>query len=201
MSARSFKPYVMAIVGSPRSTGNTSHLVDVAITELERHDVRCEKILLGDYRILPCEGHDECEEFAACPQEDDTTALLDKVYSADGLILATPVYYEDVSGQMKLFIDRNCFNNYHEVWLQAKSIGLIAVAESTGLDETIDSLRRFVSLSSNSRAKPLSASGFAYRIGDAAENGSLVASVKQMAHEMATTLVDVGVDRSRRHGV
>jgi len=72
------------IVGSPRSNGNTSHLVDVAI------------------------------------------ALLDEMYPAEGLIPATPVYYEDVSGQTKLFIDRNWFNNCHEIWLKAKSIGLIA---------------------------------------------------------------------------
>jgi len=201
VSAVMHQPHVMAIVGSPRSNGNTSYLVDVAIEELERHGVRCEKILIADYRVLPCEGHDECEEFSACPLDDDAGPLLDKMYAAEGLILASPVYYEDVSGQMKLFIDRNCFNNYHEIWLKAKSIGLIAVAESTGLDETIDSLRRFVSLSSNSRAKPLSASGFAHRVGDAAENDSLVAAVKQMAHEMATTLVDAGTDKSRRHGV
>ncbi len=94
------------------------------------------------------------------------------MYGADGLILATPVYYEDVSGQMKVFIDRNCFNNYHEVWLQARSVGLIAVAESTGLDEAIDSLRRFVALSSDKKVKPLSVTGLAYREGDAAGNAA-----------------------------
>ena len=192
------RPRVVAYVGSPRSDGNTSYLVDIALAELERHGVRCEKIMIGDFRVLPCQGHDECEVFSACPLDDDAGPLLEKMYAADGLILASPVYYEDVSGQLKLLIDRNCFNNYHEVWLQAKTIGLIAVGESTGLDETIDSLRRFVSLSSNSSIKPLAASGFAHRIGDAAGNGPLIASVKQMAHEMALVLVDAGAGGRRR---
>jgi len=184
------RPYVMAIVGSPRANGNTSYLVDAAVNELEQRAVRCEKVMLADYHILPCEGHDECEDLAACPLDDEAAPILEKMYAADGLILATPVYYEDVSGQMKVFIDRNCFNNYHEIWLKAKTVGLIAVAESTGLDETVDSLRRFVSLSSNTRLKPLSATGFAYRVGDAAGNEALVASVRRLAREMASALLD-----------
>jgi multimeric flavodoxin WrbA len=179
---------VVAVVGSPRAAGNTSYLVDVALDELASRGLAVEKIMLSEHRVLPCEGHDQCQELAACPLDDDAATLLERMYRADGLILATPVYYEDVSGQMKVFIDRNCFNNYHEVWLFARSVGLIAVAESTGLDDTIDSLRRFVALSSDKKVKPLSVTGFAYREGDAAGNATLVAAVRDMALTMATAL-------------
>jgi len=181
-------PVVVAVVGSPRPAGNTSHLVDVALDELAARGLAVEKIMLTDYHVLPCEGHDGCESLAACPLDDDATALLERVYRADGLILATPVYYEDVSGQMKVFIDRNCFNNYHEIWLSARSVGLIAVAESTGLDDTIDSLRRFVALSSDKKVKPLSVTGLAYREGDAEKNAALVSAVREMATAMAAAL-------------
>jgi multimeric flavodoxin WrbA len=179
---------VVAVVGSPRAAGNTSYLVDVALDELARAGFAVEKIMLSEYRVLPCEGHDDCEDLSVCPLDDDAGAILERMYEADGLILATPVYYEDVSGQMKVFIDRNCFNNYHEVWLQARSVGLIAVAESTGVDEAIDSLRRFVALSSDKKVKPLSVTGLAYRAGDAAGNGPLIAAVRDMAHAMAGAL-------------
>ena len=89
---------------------------------------------------------------------------------------------------MKVFIDRNCFNNYHEIWLSARSVGLIAVAESTGLDDTIDSLRRFVALSSDKKVKPLSVTGLAYREGDAEKNAALVSAVREMATAMAVAL-------------
>ena len=148
----------MAVVGSPRATGNTSYLVDVALDELARRGVAVEKITLGEHRILPCEGHDDCADFGACPLNDEAGPILERVYAADGLIFATPVYYENVSGQMKLFIDRNCFNNYHEIWLRARAVGLIAVAESTGLDDAIDGLRRYVSLACDKKIKPLSVS-------------------------------------------
>jgi multimeric flavodoxin WrbA len=182
------RPSVVAVVGSPRVAGNTSYLVDVALDELVRAGLAVEKIMLSEYRVLPCEGHDDCEDLPVCPLDDDAGAILERMYAADGLILATPVYYEDVSGQMKVFIDRNCFNNYHEVWLQARSVGLIAVAESTGVDEAVDSLRRFVALSSDKKVKPLSVTGLAYRAGDAAGNGPLIAAVRDMARAMAAAL-------------
>ncbi len=154
-------PTVVAVCGSPRADGNSSHLVDVAIAELERSGLHCEKVMIGEHRIQPCEGHDDCADLAVCPLDDDACALLDRVYAADGLLFATPVYYEDMSAQLKLFIDRNCFNNYHGTWLSARSVGLIAVAESTGLDETIAGLERYIALASQKRIKPLSTSGMA----------------------------------------
>jgi multimeric flavodoxin WrbA len=198
VAAKGEDPFVIAIVGSPRADGNSSYLVDVAVAELERRGVRCEKALLGDYHIGACEGHDDCGDLSVCPLDDDAVRLLERMYAADGVILATPVYYEDVSGQMKIFIDRNCFNNYHEVWLQARSVGLIAVAESTGMDEAVDSLRRFVALSSDKKVKPLSVTGLAYREGDAAGNAPLVAGVRDMARAMAAALsAEVAPDQAR----
>jgi len=181
-------PVVVAIVGSPRRHGNSSFLADVALDELARRGAAVERIVLAEHRVLPCAGHDECEDFAACPHDDDAAGLLERMYAADGLILATPVYYENVAGQMKVFLDRSCFNNYHEVWLRARAVGLIAVAESTGLDDALDALRRFVALASDHRVKPLAVSGRAYREGDAERNSALVGEVRAMAVTMAATL-------------
>jgi multimeric flavodoxin WrbA len=177
-------PSVVCVVGSPRVTGNSSYLVDVAIEEFERRGARCEKLMLADYRILPCEGHDDCAELPACPLEDDMPRLLQKVYDADLVVFASPSYYEDVSGQMKIFIDRNCHHYNHEVWLKARAVGLIAVAESTGLGKVAGTLRRYVAFSSNGSLKPVVACGLAAKIGDAASNERLMADVRRMAGTM-----------------
>ena len=60
---------------------------------------------------------------------DDATRVLDQVYAADGLNLASPVYYENVSSQMKAFIDRNVFRYYHDEWLMTKIVGKMAVVD------------------------------------------------------------------------
>jgi multimeric flavodoxin WrbA len=184
VSDASTNPSAACVVGSPRAAGNTSYLVDVAIDESERRGARCEKLMLVDFRILPCEGHDDCAELPACPLADDMPLLLRKVYGADLVLLASPSYYEDVTGQMKVFIDRNCHNYNHEVWLKARAVGLIAVAESTGLGRVVETLRRYVAFSSDGRLKPLVACGLASRIGDAANNAKLSAAVRRLAAAM-----------------
>lgn len=184
MSDAGAGPSVVCVVGSPRAAGNSSYLVDVAIEEFERRGGRCEKLMLADYRVLPCEGHDDCAELPACPLEDDMPKLLQKVYEADLVVFASPSYYEDVSGQMKVFIDRNCHNYNHEVRLKARAVGLIAVAESTGLGKVAGALRRYVAFSSDSRLKPAVACGLASKIGDAARNDKLIADVRRMAATM-----------------
>ena len=193
LDARLQKPSVVCVVGSPRAAGNTATLVDAAIAEFVRHGASCEKVMLADYRIMPCEGHDNCAELSACPLDDDAPFLLDKVYSADLVVFATPVYYEDVSGQMKVFIDRNCHNYSHEIWLKAKSVGLIAVAESSGLDETIATLRRYVAFSTNGRLQPFVVTGKAAKLGDAARDTELLAAVKKMA---AAMMAEFGTQRA-----
>ena len=120
-------PLVVAVVGSPRPHGNTSIIVAVALEELARRGIRVEKILLGERRVAGCQGHDDCAERSACPLGDDAADILDVVYAADGLILATPVYYENVSAQMKAFMDRNVFRYAHDEWLRAQVVGLVAV--------------------------------------------------------------------------
>ena len=183
------KPAVVAVVGSPRPTGNTAWAVDTALAELERRGVSCEKLNLCEYRIYPCLGHDDCAFLPACPLEDDADRVLDKVYAADGLILATPVYYEDVSAQMKTFIDRNYRRYEHGQLLEPKVVGLIVVAASSGIEDTVAALKRFLALSSKEPLPVEVASGEASALGEASSSPQLRAAVTQMAARMADRLL------------
>jgi multimeric flavodoxin WrbA len=168
--------------------GNTAALADIDLTELERRGARCEKIMLGSFLVLPCEGHGDCARRAACARADDNPAILDKVYAADGLILASPVYYEDVSALMKIFIDRNYSKYEHGSQLAPKALGLIAVAAETGLAETIAARERFVALSSAAPIPAFTLAALVERPGDAVANEELVAEVKHLAEQMAAEL-------------
>jgi multimeric flavodoxin WrbA len=181
-------PRVVAIVGSPRANGNTSGLVDIILEELGRHGADCEKLSLGDYTILPCEAHDNCAELPRCVLDDDADRVLDALYAADAVVLATPVYYEDVSAQMKLLIDRSYHRYNQDELLAPAAIGLVAVAAETGLQETIDALRRFVALSSRGPVKTFELTGLADKAGEALGNGELVEGARRMAHQIAAEL-------------
>ena len=179
---------MVAVVGSPRPRGNTALLVDVALEELARHGVRGARIMLGAQRVAGCLGHDDCADRAACPLPDDAGDILDAVYAADGLILATPVYYENVSAQMKAFMDRNVFRYAHGEWLPARVVGLVAVTAETGLDETLAALRRYVVLSTDHDVPIVTVTGFADTAGSAAQDAKLIAAARRLGAQMAEVL-------------
>jgi len=137
---------VLAIVGSPHTSGNTSYLVDEALKEIKAQGIDTEKIVLGECVVNPCLGHEECGTFPVCKIKDDAPGIIKKFNEADGVILASPVYFYDVTAQMKAFIDRNFFTFTHEGKRKAKYAGLIAIGGGGGADETIATLKRFVGL-------------------------------------------------------
>ncbi|MFC1937547.1 flavodoxin family protein [Chloroflexota bacterium] len=138
---------ILAIVGSPRLEGNTNYLVDKALAEAARMGAGTEKLVLSEYDVKPCLGHENCSTFATCLQEDDTAWILDRFCQVDGVILATPVYYYNVSAQMKAFIDRNYFLYKHGRKSRARAVGIIVVAGGNGIEDTLHTLRQFIALS------------------------------------------------------
>jgi len=137
---------VVAIVGSPHPDGNTSYLVDEALKELASRGIETEKISLAECAIAPCQGHDKCGTFKVCKIKDDGPAVIQKFNAADAVILASPVYFGDVTAQMKAFIDRNFFTFIHDGRKKAKYAGLIAIGGGGGAEETAATLKRFAGL-------------------------------------------------------
>ncbi len=186
MPARSQQgPLAVAVVGSPRAHGNTILLVDEVLGELGRHGFRCEKHLLGERRIAACLGHEDCADLPSCTLADDAAEVLERAYAADVLILATPVYYENVSAQMKAFIDRNVFRYAHDQWLRARAVGLVAVTAETGLQDALDALRRYVALSTDGEVAVLALGGYADTVGAAAADAELLAAARQLGADLA----------------
>jgi multimeric flavodoxin WrbA len=137
---------VVAIVGSPHIDGNTSYLAGEALKEIAKQGIETEKIVLGEYKIGPCQGHRECHTFKVCRVKDDAPGIIAKFNGADGVILASPVYFYDVTAQMKTFIDRNFFTFTHDGKKKASYAGLIALGGGGGADETIATLKRFAGM-------------------------------------------------------
>jgi multimeric flavodoxin WrbA len=185
-------PKVVAVIGSPRRRGNTATLVEAALEELERGGCECTRIVLADKRVEFCSGHVYCGQ-RACPHDDDMAGILEQVYAADGVLLATPIYYENVSGQMKTFMDRNATRYYRERWLTAKVVGLIAVAAESGADDTLAAMRRYVAFSNPEELPVVALGGCADKPGEAAHDAELMAKARELGRSMVALL---GLDTS-----
>lgn len=183
--------YILAVVGSPRLDGNTNYLADQALQEASKLGARTEKIVLSEHRLSPCLAHMNCSGFDSCVQQDDGAWMLDKLCKADGVILATPVYYYDVSAWMKVFIDRNYFLRQHQKKCQAKAVGIIVVAGGAGIEDTVDTLNRYASSSSfNNIAedKRLIVTGYAGNPGDVKRNERLLREAREMGRQLVMSL-------------
>ena len=97
---------VLIISASPRKNGNSEILCDRFANGALESGCKVEKVFLASKNIGYCRGCGVCNSTHQCVQRDDMGEILDKMVSADVIVLATPVYFYSMDGQMKTFIDR-----------------------------------------------------------------------------------------------
>lgn len=99
---------VVAFNGSPRKDGNTSLLINEVFKELEKEGIETEAIQIGNKQVHGCTGCAKCKEAkdGRCHIKNDLLNLcIGKMVEADGVIIGSPVYFADVSSEVKALID------------------------------------------------------------------------------------------------
>ncbi len=97
---------ITGIVGSPRLKKNTDALVRQTLEGCRSEGASVDTIYLNRLHIKPCQAH-KVQDGKGCIVRDDMDAVYEIFEASDGLVLGTPVYYNSVSSQMKLMIDRS----------------------------------------------------------------------------------------------
>lgn len=123
------KKKVTAFVGSGHRGGATDTAARVFLDDLESFgDVEGEIVTLGDYSVGTCRGCKACFEPGeeSCPLKDDRDVLLGTLAASDGVVFASPNYSFQVSGLMKVFLDRLGFL-FHRPRLHGKTATSIVV--------------------------------------------------------------------------
>jgi multimeric flavodoxin WrbA len=98
---------VLGLQGSPRKKGNTQFLLSTLLDEAERLGARTQKIEVASRNILPCKELVVCEKKGFCPIDDDMKhGIYALLREAEVIILASPVFFYNVTAQLKALIDR-----------------------------------------------------------------------------------------------
>lgn len=98
---------IVCLLGSPRESGNSATVAARLMDKAQELGAEVETIYLNGLDYRGCQACYACKNGAdECVMQDDLTSVLKKVRDADALVLASPVYYGDVSAQLKTFIDR-----------------------------------------------------------------------------------------------
>ncbi|MCL2375963.1 MAG: flavodoxin family protein [Defluviitaleaceae bacterium] len=99
----------MIINGSPRKNGATAKVLNEFAGQLASKGADATMFHLSDLEMTFCKGCCGCYKTGQCFLDDDAKMLSKTISEADGLIIGTPCYVSDVSGQLKAFIDRGHF--------------------------------------------------------------------------------------------
>lgn len=97
---------ILVISTSLRNNSNSDILADYFIEGAKSAGNNVEKISLKDKNIAFCKGCLACQQTKKCVINDDAVEIADKMCSADVIVFATPIYYYEMSGQMKTLLDR-----------------------------------------------------------------------------------------------
>ena len=97
---------ILVISTSLRSKSNSEALADSFIKGARESGNSVEKITLQDKRIAFCKGCLACQKRQKCVIDDDAVEIVQKMHDAETIVFATPLYYYEMSGQMKTLLDR-----------------------------------------------------------------------------------------------
>lgn len=136
---------VLAINGSPRINGNTSIALDEMRKTFEAEGIEIEIVQIGNQDIRGCIACNQCSKIGKCVFDDIVNALACKFEAADGLIVASPVYYASANATLIACLDRLFYSTSFD---KAMKVGAsIVCARRGGCSSTFDELNKYFTIS------------------------------------------------------
>jgi multimeric flavodoxin WrbA len=128
---------ILAINGSPRTVRSTTRRLAAFVLEgAAEAGAETEMIDLCDFRITPCTACEGCSFNGVCVFDDDLPLIVERMKGADGIVFTSPVYIDNVSGQIKIFFDRLA-DAIHYQLLAGKYGCSVATTHTSGGDEVV----------------------------------------------------------------
>ena len=132
---------VLGVIGSPRKNGNTEVLTANALKAIAEEGLDTELVRLAGLDIRPCNACMVCSQEERCSIEDDFFPVYLKMKEADGILLASPVYYGSATALIKALIERAGYISRHNGEpFRGKVGGPLVVARRAGHNFTLAQL-------------------------------------------------------------
>ena len=135
---------VLIINGSPRVNGNTTVAVNELVKIFKEEGVDTEVVQIGNKAIRGCIACGSCREKGKCVFDDTVNELAAKFEAADGLVVATPVYYASANGTVAACLDRLFYSTHFDKTMKVGAS--VAVARRGGCSATFDELNKYFTI-------------------------------------------------------
>ncbi len=136
---------VLILNGSPRVGGNTTVALDEMVKVFEKEGVETEVVFIGNKDIRGCIACGRCGEKGKCVFEDTVNELAPKFEEADGLVVASPVYYASANATLIACLDRLFYSTHFDKTMKVGAS--VVVARRGGCSATYDELNKYFTIS------------------------------------------------------
>lgn len=136
---------VLILNGSPRVGGNTAIALDEMVKIFEKEGVETEVVFIGNKDIRGCIACGRCGEKGKCVFEDIVNELAPKFEEADGLVVASPVYYASANATLIACLDRLFYSTHFDKTMKVGAS--VVVARRGGCSATYDELNKYFTIS------------------------------------------------------
>jgi len=134
---------LLGICGSPRGAKSQTRVVlDALLAEAKTKGAEIDTVDLGKVRIGFCQACETCHKGPDCVLNDDGRVILRQMLDADGIVLASPVYLDHVTAQMKALLDRTS-HFVHCLRLTGKYLAAVTTSGGGGGEATMAFMKRY----------------------------------------------------------
>ena len=133
---------VIILNGSPKAEGNTARALHEAESVLQQQGIETEWVHVGHRQIHGCIACNHCWDNDGCIFHDIVNELSEKMLTADGLLVGSPVYFASPNGTLVSLLDRLFYSNLHTDW-SMKVGASVSIARRGGATATMDVLNKY----------------------------------------------------------
>lgn len=187
---------VLMINGSPRKNGNTS----IALAEMERifqeEGMETQVVQVGNENIRGCIACLSCKQKGKCVFDDLVNQIAPQFEAADGLVIASPVYYASANGGLISFLDRLFYSTLFDKTMKVGAA--VAVARRGGNSATYDELNKYFAIS----GMPIATGQYWNAVygrekGEAQEDAEGLQTMRTLARNMAFLMKSIALGKER----
>ena len=187
---------VLMINGSPRKNGNTS----IALAEMERifqeEGMETQVVQVGNENIRGCIACLSCKQKGKCVFDDLVNQIAPQFEAADGLVIASPVYYASANGGLISFLDRLFYSTLFDKTMKVGAA--VAMARRGGVSATYDELNKYFAIS----GMPIATGQYWNAVygrekGEAQEDAEGLQTMRTLARNMAFLMKSIALGKER----
>lgn len=187
---------VLMINGSPRVGGNTSIALNEMVKVFDAEGVEFEVVQVGNKAIRGCIACGSCRDNGKCVFDDVVNELVPKFKEADGLVIASPVYYASANATLIACLDRLFYStNFNKTMKVGASV---VSARRGGLSATFDELNKYFTIS----GMPVASSQYwnsihGREIGQASEDLEGLQTMRTLARNMTFLMRSIALGKEK----